>query len=910
MRIHRLTLESFKGVRDRTVAFPDTGITVLHGRNESGKSSTIEAFELLLEAPDSSSARTVKAAAPVGDDVGVAVEAEFTLQGHRLLYRKQWLKAKKSTLRFLEGPRSGETLSGREAHDAVAALREETDQTLWTALRLMQNGHAGTGRLTESSALKAALEQASGGAAQSESGSSLLLLAQQERGKYWTGTGRENAQTKDLRERHRAAVAAHDEAQARLERVVEAEEALERATRTVRAAEHSHTAAVAESERSRAAAEALEDLRLKREQAAAAAEVAASRAEQTERDQVQRRQRLEQVEAAEARKAELDEQVETLQEKAQSAQESAAVQQAAAAEAQEHEEEARRRAEGLRAAQRRVQDHRRREELTELIARLDELAENLAALEARQVRPIPQDAVDEIETAERVLGSARAQFEAGSAQLVVTALGGRRTVVIGDEHVELAADAAHSQPVTERVEVELSDQLRVSVAPEAGREDRRHRLDEAGRDLDAALRRWEVETAEQARDLLHQETEAQRERRSLTEKRTLLLARRDEAELRREHERLERTLGPGPVEAAGAGGNAEDAGAAEAPETAEPVGHRAQTAASVQQAIDLPDAQAGVDAVADAEAAAETAREALRWAQEAAVRTEAAHAARREELGRSTAAQEAQTGELDSLTRQLEQARAHLGDEDLAARARRHGEELEAARSARDDLDRTWDDRDADQVLGQHEALARRPENLRLQLDRARDERSRAEGALGELDRDARQAAFDRAATDRRVLTRELNSHLRRAAAARLLAETLEHSQAEAHRRYTEPFKQRLEHLGAHVFGSRFRVEVDEDLAVTRRYMHGTWIEEACLSTGAREQLAVLVRLAVATLVDPDDGVPVVLDDALGHSDPGRLASLAAALEAAGRQSQVIVLTATPERFAALDLPHIVAIGD
>ena len=29
MRIHRIAVDSFKGVRDRTVEFPDTGITVL-----------------------------------------------------------------------------------------------------------------------------------------------------------------------------------------------------------------------------------------------------------------------------------------------------------------------------------------------------------------------------------------------------------------------------------------------------------------------------------------------------------------------------------------------------------------------------------------------------------------------------------------------------------------------------------------------------------------------------------------------------------------------------------------------------------------------------------------------------------------------------------------------------------------
>jgi len=45
----------------------------------------------------------------------------------------------------------------------------------------------------------------------------------------------------------------------------------------------------------------------------------------------------------------------------------------------------------------------------------------------------------------------------------------------------------------------------------------------------------------------------------------------------------------------------------------------------------------------------------------------------------------------------------------------------------------------------------------------------------------------------------------------------------------------------------------------------------AWLSTGAKEQLAIVVRMAIASLTGLDDGgVPLILDDALGWSDPGR----------------------------------------
>ena len=49
-----------------------------------------------------------------------------------------------------------------------------------------------------------------------------------------------------------------------------------------------------------------------------------------------------------------------------------------------------------------------------------------------------------------------------------------------------------------------------------------------------------------------------------------------------------------------------------------------------------------------------------------------------------------------------------------------------------------------------------------------------------------------------------------------------------------------------------------------------------------------------------DGGAPVVFDDALGWTDPGRLAQMCEAIAVAGRDSQVIVLTCTPDRYAAI----------
>ena len=81
----------------------------------------------------------------------------------------------------------------------------------------------------------------------------------------------------------------------------------------------------------------------------------------------------------------------------------------------------------------------------------------------------------------------------------------------------------------------------------------------------------------------------------------------------------------------------------------------------------------------------------------------------------------------------------------------------------------------------------------------------------------------------------------------------------------------------------------------------------------------MLSRLACAALVSPPDaqgagagdtgGVPVIFDDALGYSDPTRLARLGAAFNVAGDRCQVIVLTCVPDRYAHIGSAQVVRLG-
>ena len=115
------------------------------------------------------------------------------------------------------------------------------------------------------------------------------------------------------------------------------------------------------------------------------------------------------------------------------------------------------------------------------------------------------------------------------------------------------------------------------------------------------------------------------------------------------------------------------------------------------------------------------------------------------------------------------------------------------------------------------------------------------------------------------------------------------------------PFRTEVERLGRIVFGDSFTVEVDSDLRICSRTVAGTTVPYESLSGGAKEQLGIVARLAGAALVAKEDTVPVIIDDALGFTDAGRLARMGEVFDAVGGDGQVIVLTCSPERYASVE---------
>jgi hypothetical protein len=198
-------------------------------------------------------------------------------------------------------------------------------------------------------------------------------------------------------------------------------------------------------------------------------------------------------------------------------------------------------------------------------------------------------------------------------------------------------------------------------------------------------------------------------------------------------------------------------------------------------------------------------------------------------------------------------------------------------------------------------------EHSALALTRCKTNLDEAKGALrhagGQATRERLEAQRELVA-DRRAAFEELEREEK--AAYRLFLALQEAEQArtaDVGRALAKPVAARFADLTG---GAYERVSLDANLTDTRVSFSGATREPGSLSVGAREQLATLVRLALAAQLR----TTLLLDDQLVHSDAQRLATLRAQLLASSREyeHQIVVLTCRPADYLVPDEPDVVAI--
>lgn len=872
MRFHRITLEHFRGVDTESIEFGD-GVTIVEGPNEVGKSTVAEAITVLFDHLDSSRRQEVRAVHQIGSDVGPYVELDFSVGDYRISYAKRFLRRPSTRLR-ITAPEP-EQYTGREAHERMGTILKETvDDALWSAMRVAQGGSLRQPDLADVGALRAALDD-DGERPAADAEGELMSRVLHEYTRYFTPrTGQPTGELSAAVDEQLMAKQRHDAVLADLETVdvhVRRFAALEAELDRLSGEEQEHTVRLGkllEQER------ALEQLRKADTEAAETVTAADTRMREAGAALAARKATI--SEAAQRR-----DDCEELGRQAEQLRSTAAERRAAADDAREEARAARTTAQESERAHRVATDavhtvrlHREVEALDARVARADEARRRLASAESTLASAaIDDESLERLVALDAEVRTAQELLRVGAASIEVEPLGDAPVSVDGTD-----ADTGR-RPVLRPTTVTVPDVVRVTVRPGRAGSDLEEDLRRAEHTRDTALAEAGVGDLEAAREAASQRRAASGERElahgrlrdalgEATDYDALLAQARAARERR---DRLESKLGDDTV----------------LPDSAEDAEQRAETIRAGYE-----------EALAAAESRERSAEESERAAVEA-----------RESLVRAEQRHESDLGEVRRLERRLADERAAVPDADLDAAVESAREGVESAIAERD--------RAAAALEAAHPGdLATRLDNARgvdARLSRARRElEDEQQQVTGQLDAFAARGLHDQREAAAAALEQAENTLSRveaRADAARLLHDTLQRHRDTARRRYVAPYKHAVESLGRVVFGDDLSVEIADDLTIASRTSSGRTVAFGSLSGGAREQLAILGRLAAASLVDSVDGAPLVLDDAFGHADPERLERVAAVLNHAGRTTQIIILTCHPERFRAVGSASTVRLG-
>ncbi|MGB3709859.1 AAA family ATPase [Gordonia sp. (in: high G+C Gram-positive bacteria)] len=855
MRLHRLRVENFRGVASREIEFADAGVTVIEGDNEAGKSSMMEAFDLLLTTQASSKSKNVRAVQPSGRDVGTGIWAEISCGPWRFEYFKRFNRQPETSLTILEPAR--EQLAGREAHERVEQIFSESlDKTLFGALRLLQSADPKLGDLANSSALSQALDHAAGQAeSDSDGGESPQMLelaaaVTTEYKKYFTlAQGRP---TGELADAQAAAASA-------AKQVAEREEILkgvqDAADRLPRVAESIRQLLVDEQQRdvdASTASAALTEAEAVGEKATAARAIVETKA-------MVHKQALAAVTAREHARARLS--------KLRASAEANAV---AIAEARKHAGVSTKQAEALaaelatsqaalasmrtdlaaaEAASRIAADRARLARLDQTLAEVGRLRTELTSAQHQVAAIVVTD--DDVRLAaalDRDLTALTARLDAATATVSVTRLGTTDVLIGGDtidhrREVSAADVTVIEVPGVARIEVLPGADSAVLATELAGLRERE----------EALLARCGLKSLAEVAPAANRRAEAVRQ-----------IAEAERA--------IARELG---------GTRTEDL----EKQRLDIVGRLPEP--SDEAAGDPVELRRAERELADLIAQADRRRDAL-------------IASASEQTLRATTLEESgvrSVEEAAALSAEIDSAAAEASDEMLVERVVQAQTDLDAATAVLAKVREQLAKLNLNGLRGALSEAEAAQTRVRQQLAEQKRLQTELSTRLDVCRADGRLDELSDAVAENDAASAQLKRVSERAAGARVLHETLQRKRNESRARYVDPFTDRLEKLAGPVFGDDVKFGVDDDFVISTRTLDGVTVDVEALSGGAKEQLGLLARLACATLVDEADGVPLILDDALGYTDPTRLASMAQVLGTSGGDAQIIVLTCTPDRY-------------
>lgn len=872
MRLLRLSLESWRGVESREVTFSD-GVTVIEGPNEIGKSTLIEAIRLLFGELDSSRKQAVKAIKPVDQDVGSTIEAEIKSGDYHFIYSKTFNKANQTFLSILAPARK--QLTGREAHEAAEQILGSTvDMALWDALLVDQGEKVALANIKDSAGLAKALDEAAGSTSGGSEDTGLYAAVQAEYENYFTlKTGKPRFSARE--DAFEKAKTAFEEAKKALQAVEEDARSHDRCSTEVRRLkselpdlkakmeEHEKTWNVVKSlkqqvdakERELASARSIQkaatDADNDRQLLVAEIELTGKRLQEALGSQEPLRLKAENLKD-QSEKAQLA--ISDLEKKTRAAKEALDLAQA--------DERHLRNLESL------AGDKRRLEQLESISKRLKSSVEIAGSIK------ITDTALEEFRDTERALDIALGKRDSAATTISVTAEKNLDLEFDG-EKISLKQSDVETRTVASQLHIHFPGIAHVALSPSESVADLQENVDEAQAAFDQLKNYYGVKDLKEAVAAYERRLSAQREVDRLKDREAAIL----KGASREEIEQLVGSLQS----------DCDTYAEQRKSDEALPV-NAVEASSRVHEASVLLESR---------DSALEAAREKAGELQNEHAKIDGELRITEQELAGIEAA-------LGEKRERLERARTAETDEALAERVKQ-------ANAAVDKLEENVKLVQASLVASSPESVEDLLNNARQVYDRANANLRQEEQDLAVLTDRLQQARADGRFEAMEIAERELEecetalkSTRRRAAAAERLYKTLNEYRDAARQAYVQPLKEAIERLGTIVFGNGFEVEIGDDWSLISRTLHGKILPFDDLSVGAKEQLGILARLAAAQIVSKQGGVPLIIDDALGFSDPSRLEAMGAAIATAGRHCQIVILTCTPGRFTHVGNAEVV----
>ena len=210
-------------------------------------------------------------------------------------------------------------------------------------------------------------------------------------------------------------------------------------------------------------------------------------------------------------------------------------------------------------------------------------------------------------------------------------------------------------------------------------------------------------------------------------------------------------------------------------------------------------------------------------------------------------------------------------------------------------------DEEMERLRFQVRRLEQAQKNRRIQVEELGEAIARLEGGIENAGGDGLGEKEQTLREQHALVSREVKRHERRVATLKLLVATIkacyQEQQERLHApllRHLRPFLQDVFPLAELKLGDGFAVEgIKRDGPDPENFER--------LSDGTKEQIAVLVRLAMgAMLCERGQEAPIILDDALVFSDDTRIEQMFNALTRAGENQQVIIFTCRSRTFETL----------